>query len=383
MSEKPLSQDEINALLKGLKEEEPKTDTSLNDEVKIEDILTPMEQDTIGEIGNISFGSSATALSTLLNQKVDITTPTLSSINKATLNDLFPHPHVVVYVDYTEGFEGSNLFVITIKDAAIIADLMLGGSGENPNEELTEMHLSAVQEAMNQMMGSASTSMSTLFNRRVDISPPRVQIVDFKEKERPDYVPDGDHLIAISFSLKVGHLIDSKLLQIIGVPFGKSYAQALLGESQAPSSENDGVVEAKQVEREPSPVREESVNTIDRPAQSQRKAMTEKEHVVEKAIFSNFEKPSLPTSEMKNLDMLLDIPLEVKVELGRTKKTIQEILSISQGSIIELDKLAGEPVDVRVNDRLIAKGEVVVIDENFGVRITDIVSKKERINHLN
>ncbi|MFS0787018.1 flagellar motor switch phosphatase FliY [Shouchella sp. 1P09AA] len=385
MSEKPLSQDEINALLKGLKEEESELGTPSNDEVNIDDILTPMEQDTIGEIGNISFGSSATALSTLLNQKVDITTPTLSSINKATLNDLFPHPHVVVYVDYTEGFEGSNLFVITIKDAAIIADLMLGGSGENPNEALTDMHLSAVQEAMNQMMGSASTSMSTLFNRRVDISPPRVQIVDFKEQERPNYVPDGEHLIAISFSLKVGHLIDSKLLQIIGVPFGKSYAQALLGESQEASSKEDGVVEAQQVQRnsEPSPVREETVSTSDRPAQSQRKAVAEQEHVVEKAIFSKFEKPSLPTSEMKNLDMLLDIPLEVKVELGRTKKTIQEILSISQGSIIELDKLAGEPVDVRVNDRLIAKGEVVVIDENFGVRITDIVSKKERINHLN
>ncbi len=374
MNDRPLSQDEINALLQGLKEDDSSAPEKNDEEheletVEITDILTPMEQDTIGEIGNISFGSSATALSTLLNQKVEITTPTVKSIDQSTLHDLFPHPHVVVHVDYTEGFEGSNLFVITTKDAAIIADLMLGGTGEQPDETLTDMHLSAVQEAMNQMMGSASTSMSTLFNRRVDISPPRVQIVDFNSQKKPEYVPEGDHLIGISFSLKLGDLIDSQLLQIINVPFGKSYAQALLGETNE--------VEATHVEKE-EPVeeptffkQEEEPNRVKQPTPTMAK-----EHLVEKAVFSNFEKPNLPDSEMKNLDMLLEIPLEVKVELGRTKKTIQEILTISQGSIIELDKLAGEPVDVRVNDRLIAKGEVVVIDENFGVRITDIVSKK-------
>ncbi|KQL58646.1 MULTISPECIES: flagellar motor switch phosphatase FliY [Bacillaceae] len=379
MSDRPLSQDEINALLQGLKEDEP-SEPEKNDQehetVEITDILTPMEQDTIGEIGNISFGSSATALSTLLNQKVEITTPTVTSIDQSTLHDLFPHPHVVVHVDYTEGFEGSNLFVITTKDAAIIADLMLGGTGEKPDETLTDMHLSAVQEAMNQMMGSASTSMSTLFNRRVDISPPRVQIVDFNTQKKPEYVPEGDHLIGISFSLKLGELIDSQLLQIINVPFGKSYAQALLGETHEVEETH---VEKKESIKEPTYFQQhEEPNRVKQPTPTMAK-----EQLVEKAVFSNFEKPNLPDSEMKNLDMLLDIPLEVKVELGRTKKTIQEILTISQGSIIELDKLAGEPVDVRVNDRLIAKGEVVVIDENFGVRITDIVSKKERINHLN
>lgn len=396
MNDKPLSQDEINELLKGIQQSDSSAEESqinssetelagANDEVElinIDGLLTAMEQDTIGEIGNISFGSSATALSELLNQKVDITTPVVKAVSTETLSDLFPHPHVIVHVSYTEGFEGSNLFVITIEDAAIIADLMLGGNGEQPNLELTEMHLSAVQEAMNQMMGSASTSMSTLFNRRVDISPPNVNVVDFNIEAEASYVPEGDHLIAITFTLRIGTLIDSKLMQLINVPFGKSYANALLGE-QLSSLEKAEPVELKQVsEQKQQPLQTEEPVNRQRQATSQAFA-TAPEHVVEKAVFSNFEKNALPDSEMQNLDMLLDIPLEVKVELGRTKKTIRDILSITQGSIIELDKLAGEPVDVRINDRLIAKGEVVVIDENFGVRITDIVSKKERINQLN
>ncbi|GAF12890.1 flagellar motor switch protein FliN [Bacillus sp. JCM 19046] len=398
MNDKPLSQDEINELLKGIQQNDSSADESPVSSgeqvpakeknelelINIDGLLTPMEQDTIGEIGNISFGSSATALSELLNQKVDITTPVVKAVSTETLSDLFPHPHVIVHVSYTEGFEGSNLFVITIEDAAIIADLMLGGNGEEPNLDLTEMHLSAVQEAMNQMMGSASTSMSTLFNRKVDISPPNVNVVDFNIDAEPSYVPEGDHLIAITFTLKIGTLIDSKLMQLISVPFGKSYANALLGE-QMSSIEEEPAPVVKQEEKRPKSQSVEKEEPVTRHSRStaQTFAPQSSEQVVEKAIFSSFEKNPLPDSEMQNLDMLLDIPLEVKVELGRTKKTIRDILSVTQGSIIELDKLAGEPVDVRINDRLIAKGEVVVIDENFGVRITDIVSKKERINQLN
>ncbi|WP_353625931.1 flagellar motor switch phosphatase FliY [Bacillus sp. JCM 19041] len=261
---------------------------------------------------------------------------------------------------------------------------MLGGNGESPNQELSEMHISAVQEAMNQMMGSASTSMSTLFNRRVDISPPDVEVVSFKEQATNNYVPDGEHLISITFTLKVGNLIDSKLMQLINVPFGKGYASALLEGHTSTVEAEAPIVEEPIKRNQPQTGSPSEINQTVRPNQqigSSLKPVTEQ--MVEKAVFSNFEKTRLPDSEMENLDMLLDIPLEVKVELGRTKKTIRDILSVTQGSIIELDKLAGEPVDVLINDRLIAKGEVVVIDENFGVRITDIISKKERINKLN
>lgn len=394
MNDKPLSQEEINELLKGLqdgeasdeagqpevREGESQPEESQTEPPDINEFLTHMEQDTIGEIGNISFGSSATALSALLNQKVEITTPVVSAVKSDMLRQLFPRPNVIVHVKYTEGFEGSNLFVITTDDAAIIADLMLGGNGENPDPELSEMHLSAVQEAMNQMMGSASTSMSTLFNRRVDISPPKVEVIEFDEQSRTEYVSDGEDLIAISFSLRVGDLIDSKLMQLISVPFSKDYANALLG--------GGTTAEPPVQEAEPLPEPAPSIGGLGDGTSAERvnqhigQRVKDAEQVVEKAVFSNFETTKPDEAEMQNLDMLLDIPLEVKVELGRTKKTIREILSIAQGSIIELDKLAGEPVDVLINDKLIAKGEVVVIDENFGVRITDIVSKKDRLTHL-
>ncbi|WP_263707453.1 flagellar motor switch phosphatase FliY [Shouchella tritolerans] len=394
MNDKPLSQEEINELLKGLQDGEA-SDEAGQQEVRegesqpeetqteppdINEFLTHMEQDTIGEIGNISFGSSATALSALLNQKVEITTPVVSAVSSDMLRQLFPRPNVIVHVKYTEGFEGSNLFVITTDDAAIIADLMLGGNGENPDPELSEMHLSAVQEAMNQMMGSASTSMSTLFNRRVDISPPKVEVIEFDAQSRTEYVPDGEELIAISFSLRVGDLIDSKLMQLISVPFSRDYANALLGGG---TTAEPAVQEAEPLP-EPAPAigGHGDGTSAGRVNQHIGQRVKDAEQVVEKAVFSNFETTKPDEAEMQNLDMLLDIPLEVKVELGRTKKTIREILSIAQGSIIELDKLAGEPVDVLINDKLIAKGEVVVIDENFGVRITDIVSKKDRLTHL-
>ena len=162
LSEDMLSQDEIDALLKGTDDEE---DLGLVAPL-IDDYLSIMEQDALGEIGNISFGSSATALSTLLNQKVDITTPTVSLVERERLQEEFPHPYVAVQVNYTVGFSGLNLLVIKQSDAAIIADLMLGGDGTNPSELLGEIQLSAVQEAMNQMMGSAATSMSTIFNKK-------------------------------------------------------------------------------------------------------------------------------------------------------------------------------------------------------------------------
>src|SRR5699024_870484 len=135
------------------------------------------------------------------------------------LDSEFPQPNVAIHVEYTEGFEGINILVIKQTDAAIIADLMLGGDGLNPAEELSEMHISAVQEAMNQMMGSASTSMSTIFNKRVDISPPGANILDVKRQIGTDKLPQDELLVKVSFSLKVGDLIDSNIMQLITIPF--------------------------------------------------------------------------------------------------------------------------------------------------------------------
>lgn len=419
VSDDMLSQDEIDALLRGTSDEAEETGSTID----VDDYFSFMERDALGEIGNISFGSSATALSTLLNQKVEINTPTVTVVHKSKLEDEFPDPYVAVQVHYTEGFIGSNMLVIQQNDAAIIADLMLGGDGLNPRELLDEIQLSAVQEAMNQMMGSAATSMSTVFSKRVDISPPNINLLNVVEGEGTESIPEDDILVKVSFSLKIGSLIDSNIMQLLPVTFAKSLVDELL---------NPGASEAAQTSMEmpqaspASHAKVEQSNGFDQmqqqnAAQHQSVQQPEYQHqqeaayyqpstqqgygyqpqpvpsgpqhlghvmagstqpTVQPAVFSSFETVQPQQAETKNLDMLLDIPLQVTVELGRTKRSVKDILELGSGSIIELDKLAGEPVDILVNNRLIAQGEVVVIDENFGVRVTDIISQSDRIKKL-
>lgn len=427
VSDDMLSQDEIDALLRGTDDSEPELNET--EEQNVEDYLSSMEQDALGEVGNISFGSSATALSTLLNQKVDITTPTVSVISRRELEEEFPHPYVAIQVSYTEGFSGTNLLVIKQEDAAIIADLMLGGDGINPSDLLGEIQLSAVQEAMNQMMGSSATSMSTIFSKRVDISPPSIDVLDLPRGEGTERIPNDDMLVKVSFRLKVGELIDSSIMQLLPLEFAKSLVAELLNPEPSTSQETVKLEEAK-VPVEPEmtyqPQHQEQYATQQSFANpmpnmdsqpmppyngvpNQQGAWQQgpppgyqmppmmpqagpqyygNQHpggaqpTVQPAVFSTFEQYPLQETETKNLNMLLDIPLSVTVELGRTKRSVKEILELSPGSIIELDKLAGEPVDILVNNRLIAKGEVVVIDENFGVRVTDIISQSDRLNKL-
>lgn len=450
MSDGMLSQDEIDALLRGTAEtEEESTDQAdnANDEAEnssvntenvnadtdnpdhndfspAEEYLSPIEKDALGEIGNISFGSSATALSTLLNQKVEITTPSVSIVNKNNLTDEFPTPYVGIQVLYTQGFSGSNLLVVKQSDAAIIADLMLGGDGTNPSELMDEIQLSAVQEAMNQMMGSSATSMSTIFSKRVDISPPAIMIFDVKEGQGTDRLPEDNLLVKISFRLKVGNLIDSSIMQLLPLNFAKSLVHELMNPSQNKADEaanahqdqtdNKEVRQTTQSNHEGQPYVSQntsneneqmtfSANTSHQESPAGVQANREHQQIPEQpqapqhvgmafqgkqqpniqpAMFSTFEPQQLQETETKNLNMLLDIPLQVTVELGSTRRSVKEILELSTGSIIELDKLAGEPVDILINGRLVAKGEVVVIDENFGVRVTDIISKSDRINKL-
>ncbi|MDN4073429.1 flagellar motor switch phosphatase FliY [Fictibacillus terranigra] len=374
-----LSQDEIDALLNG-------GESSSENTVFIEDYLSPMEQDALGEIGNISFGSASTALSTLLNQKVQITTPTVSIVMKEKLKDEFPIPHVAVQVEYVEGIEGANLLVIKTSDAQIIADLMLGGDGTKPSSDFGELQLSAVGEAMNQMMGSASTSLSTIFNKRVDISPPSI---DFLDIESPAAViSNEDFFIKVSFRLKVGELIDSNIMQLVHADFAQNLVKELMNpEPVSPSAPPL----PERVPTVPSAGDEEQISSYEarpssgealREVQAVEPVLQQRTVSVQPAIFTDFEESSGTYTETKNLDMLLDIPLQVTVELGRTKKSIKDILELSPGSILELDKLAGEPVDILVNQKLIAKGEVVVIDENFGVRVTEIVSRRDRLQNL-
>jgi flagellar motor switch protein FliN/FliY len=244
---------------------------------------------------------------------------------------------------------------------------------------------------MNQMMGSSATSMSTIFNRLVNISPPSIDILDVADGRGVGSLPQEDVFIKVSFRLTIEDLVDSTIMQLLPVSFAKEMVNTLMGgvdassETAAASAAPVPEIEPPQAQPSPSPqAKPEAASSAPSPQPS---PVYGTPHVnrninVQPVQFSNFSEPFYQESDTKNLDLLLDIPLKVTVELGRTKKQIKEILELSQGSIIELDKLAGEPVDILVNQKLIAKGEVVVIDENFGVRVTDIISQVDRIRNL-
>jgi flagellar motor switch protein FliN/FliY len=429
-----LSQEEIDALLRQTVEDDSEAEQTTADEslANIPSMLNEMEKDALGEIGNITFGSAATALSTLLGQKVDITTPTVSTISQEALQAEFPKPHVAISVNYVDGFQGVNMLVIQTRDAQVIADLMLGGDGTNVDGEMNEIHLSAVQEAMNQMMGSSATSMSTIFNRFVNISPPGIDIFDIATGRGTTAFTEYNAFVKISFELRIGDLIDSNIMQLLPVQFAKDMVSSLLGatsdssdsnqmpepQSAAPASvpfsstapEHEAPVYQPPYTQEPAaaysyqqppaqgapPMQQpyyqppaagmQIPNGYQQPMMPPMPDMREQipnRHInVQPVQFSGFPGGQTIQADQTNLGLLLDIPLKVTVELGRTQKTIKDILELSQGSIVELDKLAGEPVDILVNNKLIAKGEVVVIDENFGVRVTDIVSQWDRIQKI-
>lgn len=407
-----LSQEEIDALL--MQTSDDRSDSSEGGSSyspDVEDFLSGLEQDALGEIGNITFGSAATALSTLLGKKVEITTPKVSVIAREDLVNEFPKPHVAVHVKYVDGFHGINLLVIKTSDAQVIADLMMGGDGHPQTDELSEIHLSAVQEAMNQMMGSSATSMSTIFNRLVNISPPGIDIMRLSEGE--GNLPDEDVFIKISFRLTIGDLIDSTIMQLLPVDFSKEMVSNLLGGGTQTEEEtaaaltmepeltsSASIPEEKEVQppmpapqhdyTQEAPVRQQPhqggpaypASSAYKEEPSASSGMMQRNVNVQPVQFSNLQAGGYAQADETNLNLLLDIPLKVTVELGRTNKMIKDILELQQGSIVELDKLAGEPVDILVNNKLIAKGEVVVIDENFGVRVTDIVSQFDRIQKI-
>jgi flagellar motor switch protein FliN/FliY len=399
-----LSQEEIDALLRQSSGgDDEVSESSFGGGSSIEDYLTPMEQDALGEIGNITFGSAATALSTLLGKKVEITTPKVSAIAREDFESEFPKPHVAVHVSYVEGFEGINSLVIKSHDAQVIADLMLGGEGIATSEQLSEIHVSAVQEAMNQMMGSSATSMATIFNRMINISPPGIDIMDVQNNSGLGNIPQDDVLVKISFHLKIGDLIDSTIMQLLAIPFAKELVHSLMGsisEDTSPQtqpapqvtvpayaaptpSSAPPIYQAPPVHQAPQMAAASPSYAAPMPSFPQTLGGGVNRNVnVNPVQFANFQGGGFTQGDETNLNLLLDIPLKVTVELGRTQKQIKDILELSQGSIIELDKLAGEPVDILVNNKLIAKGEVVVIDENFGVRVTDIVSQWDRVQKI-
>ena len=393
MSDEMISQEEIDALLKGDGNTPPAdAGAAPAPAPAAEDPLTDMQKDALGEIGNISMGSAATTLSVLLGHKVSITTPSVSMSTMNSIRASYPMPYLIVEVGYTMGINGNNVLAIQAQDASIIADLMMGGDGTNPPEELNDIHMSAVGEAMNQMMGAVSTSLSTMFNKKIDISPPKVNLIDFGTEDKVTEIVSGDEpVVKVSFRMEVDGLIDSEIMQILPVPTAGDMVESLL---HSGDTEEESEPEAPSVPASTAATPAPTPAPAAAPAAAAAAPMMASAAPygmggarvaqgvpVQAAQFTPLSTTPVQVNEA-NIGLILDVPLQVTVELGRTKKSIKDILELSNGSIVELDKLAGESVDIHVNGKLLAKGEVVVIDENFGVRITDIVSPEERAARL-
>ncbi len=368
MSNEFLSQEEIDALLKG----SPDEVEVFQEEVQEDEIISDMEKDILGEIGNISMGSASTALSQIINQQVTITTPVVDITTIGNLRKEFKVPNIVLEVEYTSGIVGRNVLVMKTIDASVIANLMMGGDGTVKEAELSEIEISAVQEAMNQMIGSAATSMATMLSKGINISPPTSRIWNENTEPICFDITDDEPIIKVSFRMTIGSLVDSEIMQLIPIKTAKNMISIMMGTEEDIeidyniNTKDDNKRESSQEVRK---IQEKDIEKLNEVVEVQRAEFTP---LKEEAVYQS----------NRNIDLILDVPLEISVVLGRTKKTIKEVLSLGVGSLVELDKLAEEPVEILVNGKKVAYGEVVVVDESFGVRITSIVSNAERVKSL-
>lgn len=379
-----LSQEEINALLGGLSD-----DTDVSSSSGDVDELSPEEKDVLGEISNICMGTAATTLYSLVNQKVSISTPKVVTCTWEELSKEYARPCVFINIDYVDGVEGNNLLILLENDVKVITDLMMGGDGTNLVDQLSELHLSAICEAMNQMMGSAATSMSSMLNRKIDISPPEAELTTLGSEGsgKVEGRLKGKSFVKVSLKMEIGELVDSSIMQLYPIDFAKELYQAFSSNLEKTEEEP-----APQPQSAPQPTPAPQPQPVPQPAPMPQPQMAYgqmpygqmpygyappmQDVNVQPVQFQSFAPGMNPVTQQENIDLIMDVPLEVTVELGRTKKSIKEILEFAPGTIVELDKIAGEPIDVLVNGKMVAKGEVVVIEESFGVRITDIVKSK-------
>ena len=419
-----LSQDEINALLSGM-DIDAIHGASLNGDsaTKSQELLTDIEKDAIGEIANISMGTSATTLYSLVNRKVNITTPVVTVTTWDTVLEHYEKPCVFIQIKYTLGLEGANILVLKEQDVKVITDLMMGGDGTNTDSELGELHLSAISEAMNQMMGSSATSLSSMLGQMIDISPPEASLINLLETHAPgDIAPflEGE-FVKISFRMQIDDLVDSIIVQLYPLDFAKSLYQRFVGGAE-PEVKQEPI---KEPEPYVPPVYEKPFEQVANPAMNMmpdnmsqmgmnpmgmnpmgmnpmgmnqmgmnqmgmnqmgmnqmgmnqmgmnQMGMNQPVNMnIQPASFQSFSNDFGAMASQENIGLIMDVPLEVTVELGRTRKSISDILEFAPGTIIELDKIAGEPIDVLVNGKFVAKGEVVVIEESFGIRVTEII----------
>jgi len=424
-----MSPDDIAALLEGSSDDSSGTsgdgvaEDPMANITPLEGMLTDEEVDILGEIGNISMGAVATTMYTLLDTRVDITTPRVRVYNAKDVLTIYKVPFVVATIEYTQGITGTNLLVLKIEDAALITDLLMGGDGtvEEPIE-LNEMHLSAMSEIMNQMMGASSTSLAKLLGTAIDIAPPKSSQVD-AGFDVTTVLGDMEKVTKISFDMEIEGLLKSELIQLVPYDVSRQFAKQFMDAGVGGEPEGSAAAPAAaappppppaaaaappppaaaaaplppppqeaapppqpmadpyaQAPYPPQPYPQQPYPPQPYPMQPpmpypQQPPMGGQGRVVDvhPMQFQSFDTHG-PVGEPKSIDLVYNIPLQVSVELGRAKKEISEILEFNLGTIIVLDKIAGDPVEIVANGKMIARGEVVVIDDNYGVRITDIIN---------
>lgn len=361
--------------------------------------LTEMEIDVIGEVMNISMGTAATAMSTMLNKKVNITTPRIETIEVKDFEFTDLEPVIGVLINYVEGIDGSNVLLLKETDMKkILAQLF--DMETSDAVEFDEISNSAIGEIMNQMMGAAAGALASFLGKIVNISPPEILDTTNKQNIRELFSLKGDNLVSIKFNLSIEDLVESEFISAMDPLLAKEIVQMSMGVFGVTEEENieepqeedlsppDDEVEEdyqepqKQEKAEPERASEAVpvVKKEQKPEQEPRERMVSKKKQVQVSSYNYKElgeESNVEKGSSNNLELIMSVPIQITVELGKTQKKIKDIAELTLGNIIELDRQAGDQVDVIANGRLIARGDVVVVDDNYCVKITEIIKVKE------
>lgn len=377
------------------------------------------EIDAVGEILNISMGAAATAVSELLNAKVWITTPQVNVVKAADLNYDRLEPAICVKIVYVSGISGQNMMVLKQDDVQLILNQLMGNPlVVSPDFEFDEMNISAVSEVMNQMMGASATALSDLLGISVDISTPTPYLIEQTNFCQLAELDPEQTIVAVTFNLSVDGVMNSEFMSVMSVELAKSLSGKMIEKFNGDAAETQEATQTAQPAPAPAPAPAAAAPAPAAPApapaapaaqqpapapvqgapgyqyspQGQPQGYPGYGYGGQYAAYGAYPPPAppvniqnaqlhqfdamdfgLPTDQKDNLKLLMGVPLEISVEIGTAKRKVKDILEFQQGTIIELERQAGAPVDVVVNGNLIARGDVVVIDDNFAVRITEIV----------
>lgn len=359
------------------------------------DEFNDVKRDAIGEVQNIIMGSAATAVSTLLDAKVWITTPRVNICKASEVSYPDLEPSIHVRIKYIKGITGASLLVLKQNDVQLILNQLMGLPLEVTDDfEFDEMNISAVSEVMNQMMGASATALSDLINTTIDISTPEAIISNSENTtvDLKDVAPD-DYICTVMFNLTIDGVINSEFITILTLELAREMADKMLEgyntaldnytedpspqtkpldnssvQPQAPPVNQVPIQQAQQKQEQIS----QSQASQNQPSQQHAQSLT----LPDFGISNYLDTSTLTAEQIDNLMLLMNVPLTVSIEIGSARRKVKEILEFTPGTIIELEKQSSEPVDVIVNGNLIARGDIVVIDDNFAVRITEIVKSK-------